>query len=51
MDPPVSEPRASGTMEAATAAPDPLESKVYLSKRLGPFVLEAHRSRRHVTRA
>jgi hypothetical protein len=29
---------------------DPLESKVYLSKRLGPFVLDAHRSRRHVTR-
>jgi hypothetical protein len=33
------------------AAPDPLESKVYLSKRLGPFVLDAHRSRRQVTRA
>jgi hypothetical protein len=32
-------------------APDPLESKVYLSKRLGPFVLDAHRSRRQVTRA
>jgi len=32
-------------------ADDPLESKVYLSKRLGPFVLDAHRSRRHVTRA
>jgi hypothetical protein len=32
------------------AAPDPLESKVYLSKRLGPFVLDAHRSRRQVTR-
>jgi len=31
-------------------APDPLESKVYLSKRLGPFVLDAHRSRRQVTR-
>jgi hypothetical protein len=31
-------------------AADPLESKVYLSKRLGPFVLDAHRSRRHVTR-
>jgi hypothetical protein len=29
---------------------DPLESKVYLSKRLGPFVLDAHRSRRHVTK-
>jgi hypothetical protein len=27
-----------------------LESKVYLSKRLGPFVLDAHRSRRTVTR-
>src|SRR5690606_20789435 len=27
-------------------APDALESKVYLSKRLGPFVLDAHRSRR-----
>ena len=25
-------------------AADPLESKVYLSKRLGPFVLDAHRS-------
>jgi hypothetical protein len=32
-------------------APDPLESKVYMSKRLGPFVLDAHRSRRSVTRA
>jgi hypothetical protein len=32
-------------------ADDPLESKVYLSKRLGPFVLDAHRSRRQVTRA
>jgi hypothetical protein len=32
-------------------APDALESKVYLSKRLGPFVLDAHRSRRQVTRA
>jgi hypothetical protein len=31
-------------------AADPLESKVYLSKRLGPFVLDAHRSRRSVTR-
>src|SRR5262245_61226206 len=31
-------------------AEDNLESKVYLSKRLGPFVLDAHRSRRHVTR-
>ncbi len=30
--------------------PDALESKVYLSKRLGPFVLDAHRSRRQVTR-
>lgn len=33
------------------SSPDPLESKVYLSKRLGPFVLDAHRSRRQVTRA
>jgi len=33
------------------AAADALESKVYLSKRLGPFVLDAHRSRRSVTRA
>jgi hypothetical protein len=32
-------------------AEDMLESKVYLSKRLGPFVLDAHRSRRQVTRA
>lgn len=32
-------------------APDKLESKVYLSKRLGPGVLDAHRSRRQVTRA
>jgi hypothetical protein len=32
------------------ASADPLESKVYLSKRLGPFVLDAHRSRRQVTR-
>jgi hypothetical protein len=31
-------------------AADPLDSKVYLSKRLGPYVLDAHRSRRHVTR-
>ena len=31
-------------------ARDPLDSKVYLSKRLGPFVLDAHRSRRRVTR-
>lgn len=31
-------------------ASDPLESKVYLAKRLGPFVLDAHRSRRQVTR-
>jgi len=30
---------------------DPLESKVYLSKRLGPGVLDAHRGRRHVVRA
>ena len=29
---------------------DPLDSKVYLSKRLGPLVLDAHRSRRQVTR-
>jgi len=32
-------------------AGDPLESKVYMSKRLGPFVLDAHRSARSVTRA
>lgn len=32
-------------------ADDCLDSKVYLSKRLGPFVLDAHRSRRQVTRA
>lgn len=31
-------------------AADPLESKVYLSKRLGPFVLDRHRSQRQVTR-
>ena len=31
-------------------AQDPLESKVYMSKRLGPFVLDAHRSQRSVTR-
>lgn len=31
-------------------ADDPLDSKVYLSKRLGPFVLDAHRSRRQVVR-
>ena len=31
-------------------APDPLDSKVYLSKRLGPGVLDAHRSRRVVTK-
>jgi hypothetical protein len=31
-------------------ADEPLESKVYLSKRLGPFVLDAHRSQRQVTR-
>jgi len=30
---------------------DALESKVYMSKRLGPGVLDAHRSRRQVTRA
>ncbi len=30
---------------------DAYESKVYLSKRLGPFVLDAHRSQRQVTRA
>ena len=29
---------------------DLLDSKVYLSKRLGPFVLDAHRSRRKLTR-
>ena len=33
------------------SAPDQLESKVYLGKRLGPFVLDAHRSQRQVTRA
>jgi len=32
-------------------AADPLDSKVYMSKRLGPFVLDAHRSARTVTRA
>lgn len=31
-------------------ASDPLESKVYMSKRLGPFVLDAHRSKRSVTK-
>ena len=31
-------------------AADPLDSKVYLSKRLGPFVLDAHRSTRTLTR-
>jgi GNAT superfamily N-acetyltransferase len=31
-------------------ATQPLDSKVYLSKRLGPSVLNAHRSRRSVTR-
>jgi hypothetical protein len=31
-------------------ARDPLDSKVYLGKRLGPFVLDAHRSQRQVTR-
>ena len=29
---------------------DALESKVYMSKRLGPSVLDAHRSRRQLTR-
>lgn len=32
-------------------ADDPMESKVYLSKRLGPSVLDAHRSRRQVVRS
>ena len=32
------------------AGADPLDSKVYLSKRLSPSVLDAHRSRRHLTR-
>ena len=32
------------------AGSDPLESKVYMSKRLGPSVLDAHRSRRQLTR-
>lgn len=32
-------------------ADEPLDSKVYLSKRLGPSVLDAHRSKRSVTRA
>jgi hypothetical protein len=31
-------------------SPDPMESKVYLSKMLGPAVLDAHRSRRQVMR-
>jgi GNAT superfamily N-acetyltransferase len=31
-------------------APDALDSKVYLSKRLGPAVLDAHRSRRSIIR-
>ena len=31
-------------------AVDPLESKVYLAKRLGTFVLDAHRSQRQVMR-
>jgi hypothetical protein len=31
-------------------APDLADAKVYLSKRLGPFVLDAHRSQRQVTR-
>jgi hypothetical protein len=33
------------------SAPDPLDSKVYLSKRLGPGVLDAHRGRRRLVRA
>jgi hypothetical protein len=33
------------------AADDVLESKMYMSKRLGPLVLDAHRSQRQVTRA
>ena len=32
-------------------ADDPLDSKVYLSKRLGPYVLDTHRSRRSVMRS
>jgi hypothetical protein len=32
-------------------AEDALESKVYLSKRLGPFVLDAHRGRRQLVRS
>lgn len=32
-------------------APDILESKVYLRKRLGPFVLDAHRGRRQLLKA
>ena len=31
-------------------ADDPLDSKVYLSKKLGPFVLDAHRGKRSLTR-
>lgn len=31
-------------------APDPLDTKVYMSKQLGPSVLDAHRSARKVTR-
>jgi hypothetical protein len=31
-------------------ADDPVDTKVYLSKRLGPFVLDAHRSKRSVMR-
>jgi hypothetical protein len=31
-------------------AADNLDSKVYLTKRLGPFVIDTHRSRREVTR-
>jgi hypothetical protein len=31
-------------------APDPLDSKVYLSKKLGQFVLDAHRGKRTLSR-
>jgi hypothetical protein len=31
-------------------APDPLDSKVYLSKKLGTFVLDAHRGKRTLSR-
>jgi hypothetical protein len=31
-------------------APDPLDSKVYMSKKLGTFVLDAHRGKRVLTR-